>query len=216
MKLGPLTAIAMTFMLGMIFFYAPIEKTQGMVQKIFYVHVSSALTMYLGYFIAFVMSIRYLIRKRVNDFYIAKSAIEVGYLFTCIVLLTGPVWAKPIWGTYWTWEPRLTTTFVLWLIYTAYLLFQSYAMQERKRVETLSSIIAIIAFLDVPLIHFSVKLWRGVHPSVIRNKDGLPPSMQATLIVSLCVMFLLFAYLFRHRLFLEKLTQELIQKGDQS
>lgn len=208
--------LLLTLAFGLIFFYAPIEKTQGIVQKIFYIHVSSALTMYLGFFIAFLSSIAYLWKRNPTYFWISKSAIEVGYVFCCAVLLTGPFWAKPIWGAYWTWEPRLTTTFILWLIYTAYLLFQSYLIEQQKRAEVLSSVIAIIAFLDVPLIHFSVKLWRGVHPSVLRNEDGLPTNMKLVLLTTLGVFIVFYFYLFKKRLFLEKLHQQLLgySKGD--
>ncbi|MCB0272504.1 MAG: cytochrome c biogenesis protein CcsA [Bdellovibrionales bacterium] len=204
-------SLALGIAFSIIFFYAPMEKTQGIVQKIFYIHVSSALTMYVGFFIAFIASIIHLYKRESRYYWMSKSAIEVGYVFCCIVLLTGPVWAKPIWGAYWTWEPRLTTTFILWLIYTSYLLFQSYLKENQKKAEVISSIIAVVAFFDVPLIHLSVKLWRGVHPTVLRNKEGLPPSMSLTLVITFFVMIGLFAYLLRQRFFLEKLEQQILQ-----
>lgn len=213
MKLYKPLSILLTVAFLIIFFYAPMEKTQGLVQKIFYIHVSSALTMYVGFFIAFFSSILYLLKRKPSYYWKSIAAIEVGYLFCCIVLITGPIWAKPIWGAYWTWEPRLTTTFILWLVYTGYLLFQSYLKDNQKKAEVISSVIAIIAFLDVPLIHFSVKIWRGVHPTVIRNKDGLPQSMTITLIFTLFVMLCVFFYLFRHRFFLERLEQEIMERN---
>ncbi|MCB1197016.1 MAG: cytochrome c biogenesis protein CcsA [Deltaproteobacteria bacterium] len=212
MKLWLPISILLSIAFATIFLYAPMEKTQGVVQKIFYIHVSSALTMYVGFFIAFVSSILYLVKRENKYHWRSNSAIEVGYLFCCIVLVTGPTWAKPIWGDYWTWEPRLTSTFILWLIFTGYLLFQGYLKENQKKAPVISSIIAIIAFLDVPLIHFSVRLWRGVHPTVIRNKDGLTSSMTVTLVLTLVSMLCLFAYLFRHRLFLEKLEQQILER----
>jgi len=202
----------LTVCLGVIFFYAPMESSQGIVQKIFYIHVSSAITMYVAFFIAFVSGILYLVQRRLIHIDRLHASIEVGYLFICIVLLTGPIWAKPIWGTYWTWEPRLTTTFILWLIYTGYLLFYSYLRENRQRAPMLASIIAIIAFIDVPLIHFSVKLFRGVHPSVIKTKGGLPPSMTYVLVFTLFVFLCLFFYLFSHRYYLERLHRQILER----
>ncbi len=188
-----------------IFFYAPLEINQGMVQKIFYIHVSSAITMYIGFFISFLFSILYFMKKKSNLFFISQSSLEVAYVFSCIVLASGPIWAKPIWGTYWTWEPRLTTTFVMWLMYSAYMLFYSYFRETKKQGYGILSVISMISFLNVPLIHLSVKLWRGVHPSVLRNKEGLPPSMQLTLVLSLIGVVCLFFLLVRMRYAIHRL-----------
>jgi heme exporter protein C len=193
---------------AVVFNYAPIEKTQGIVQKIFYIHVGSAITMYLGYIVGCITAIAYLIKKKPSYFWMSKASIEVAYVFTCAVLLTGPIWAKPIWGAYWTWEPRLTTTFVLWLMYTAYLIFQRYLKETHQQGQTLSCVVAIVASLNIPLIHFSVKLWRGVHPSVIRNEGGLPQSMVVTLLLGVIAMMVLWSYLFRIRYQLEKIQQQ--------
>jgi heme exporter protein C len=195
--------------LSVIFFYAPIELNQGVVQKIFYIHVASALTMYAGFFISFLFSITYFLKKKNVHFFVSQSALEVAYVFCCSVLITGPIWAKPIWGTYWTWEPRLTTTFIMWLMYSAYLLLYSYFHEIRKRGYGILSAISLISFLNIPLVHLSVKLWRGVHPSVLRNKEGLPPSMQMTLVITLIAMLCFFFLLFRQRFAIHKLENSI-------
>lgn len=206
-----LTTSAVTFVVALcvIFFYAPIELNQGVVQKIFYIHVSSALTMYMGFFISFLFSITYFLKKKNIYFFISQSALEVAYVFCCVVLVTGPIWAKPIWGTFWTWEPRLTTAFIMWLMYSAYLLLYSYFHEIRKRGYSILSAISLISFVNIPLVHLSVKLWRGVHPSVLRNKDGLPSSMQVTLVISLIAMLCFFFLLFRQRLAIHKLEHSI-------
>lgn len=191
--------------LTVIFFFVPSEATQGLVQKIFYVHVSSAITMYIGFFISFLFSISYFVTKKNMHFYVSQSALEVAYVFCCCVLITGPIWAKPIWGTFWTWEPRLTTTFIMWLMYSAYILLYSYFNEIRKRGYGILSAISLIAFLNIPLIHFSVQLWRGIHPSVLRNKEGLPASMQQTLVLTMISLICLFFLLFRQRFAIHKL-----------
>ncbi|MCC7460405.1 MAG: cytochrome c biogenesis protein CcsA [Proteobacteria bacterium] len=203
------SALLFVGMLLMVFFYAPMELNQGVAQKIFYIHLSSALAMYLGFFISFLFSASYLIKKNARHFFIAHSALEVAYVFCLTMLVTGPLWAKPIWGVYWTWEPRLTTTFIMWLMYSGYLLLYSYFQEVRKRGYGILSAISLVSFINVPLVHLSVKLWRGVHPSVIRNKDGLPESMQLTLVVSLLVMLVFFFLLLRQRFHIYKLENSI-------
>ena len=195
--------------LAVIFFIAPEEATQGLVQKIFYIHVSSAITMYLAFFISFLSGILYLTDKKKLWDDLSIVGIELGMMFCTIVLTTGPIWARPIWGTWWTWEPRLTTTFLLFLMYVGYLVVRKTLSGSARRA-TICAVISIIAFMDVPLIHYSVKLWRGIHPIVINNKEsGLPPSMQYTLGLTMVSMILLFVSLFITRLKQEKLSHNL-------
>ena len=209
MKNHLLTAISLLIALAVIFFYAPEEATQGVVQKIFYVHVSSAITMYVGFFLAFIGGLLYLIEKKVHWDEIVVSAAEVSFFFCTIVLLTGPIWAKPIWGAWWDWDPRLTTTLLLWLLYAAYLVLRGF-FQGSDRGRVITSILAIIAFLDVPLIHFSVKLWRGIHPSVMSSKDGgMSSSMRLTLVVTFVAIILLFFSLLSARFRLERSRNDL-------
>lgn len=205
MKLLTTSAFLLLSALAIIFFYVPVEANQGIAQKIFYIHVSSALSMYAGFFISFLFAVMYLVQKKNIQFFISQASLEVAYIFCCTMLLTGPLWAKPIWGVYWTWEPRLTTTFIMWLMYSGYLLLHSYFHETGRRGYTILSTISLVSFINVPLVHLSVKLWRGVHPSVIRNKDGLPQSMQLTLIISFIAVLFLYFVLFRQKLAINKL-----------
>lgn len=205
MTLFILSALMVVGSLLTIFFYAPLELNQGIAQKIFYVHVSSALTMYAGFFISFLFSILYFMKKMQRHFLISQASLEVAYVFCCIVLISGPIWAKPIWGNYWTWEPRLTTTFIMWLMYSAYLLLYSYFRESRKKAYGILCAISLISFINVPVVHMSVKLWRGIHPSVLRNKEGLPPSMQMTLVITLISFLFLYFLIFNMRWKINKL-----------
>ena len=199
-----ISALGMLASIATAFFVAPEEASQGIVQKIFYIHVSSAMTMYLGFFISFLSGIFYLAERKTFWDELGCAASEVGWLFCLVVLLTGPLWARPIWGTFWTWEPRLTTTFLLFLIYSGYLFLRN-VMEGAPRKPLASALIAIIAFIDVPLIHYSVKLWRGVHPTVLSNRDGLPRSMSLTLAMTVVSLFAFFSVLCLQRMRLERM-----------
>lgn len=180
--------------LALIAFYAPEEATQGVVQKIFYYHVSSAFAMYVGFIGSGLFSFLYLIKKR--DSYDNKSTAyaSVGLLFCSMVLLSGPIWARPVWGAWWSWDPRLTTTLMLWIIFATVLLLRHFfGSDERGR--KISSVLTIMGLVDIPLIIFAVKLWRGVHPSVLGQDKSMPVEMRVTLIINnlalLCLAFLL-------------------------
>src|SRR5580765_4074358 len=189
------TTIVMVTALCFIFFYAPIEKDKGVVQKIFYIHVTSAITMYFGFFIAFLGSILFIMEKKLFWDEIAVAGAEVSFLLCTLVLITGSIWARPIWGVYWTWEPRLTTTTLLWLLYSGSIVLRSYfGEDDRKRVVT--AILWIIDFLTVPLVHFSVKLWRGVHPTVLGPQGGgISPAMKLVFLITFVAVLFLFSSL---------------------
>ena len=144
--------ITMNAAIMLIFIYAPTEKMQGIVQKIFYFHVSSAITMFVAFFVVCVASIMYLWKN--SDWWdaIALSAAEIGVVFCTLVLITGPLWARPIWGTWWSWDPTLTLTLVLWLIYVAYLMLRIETYDTRRA--RFAAILGIIGFIDVldPLV----------------------------------------------------------------
>lgn len=188
--------------LGAIFFYAPTEDFQGVVQRIFYVHVPSAWIAYLAYAVVLVASVAYLRTDRQRWDLLAHSSAEVGVVFTTITLISGMLWARPIWGAYWVWEPRLTLTLVLFLIYVGYLVIR--ATTEPGRAGRISAVIGIAGFAVVPLIHFSVEWWRGHHPSrTVINPEGgpqLPPEMLYTLLFMIGVFTLLFILLVLIRL----------------
>jgi heme exporter protein C len=199
--LPALVSLAMLTALFMIGFYAPEEREQGIVQKIFYLHVPSAWVAFLAFFFVFVFSFRYLTSREKRWDNRATAAAEVGVLFCTLVLLTGPIWARPVWGVWWTWDARLTLTLVLWLIYVAYLLLRHYTVGEEKRA-TLSAILGIVGFIDVPLVYFAIRWWRTQHPQplVAGGPDsGLDPRMSATFWVCVAAFTLLFAYVYRLR-----------------
>jgi len=143
----------------------------GIVQKIFYFHVPSAYAMYIGFGVSAVGSLGYLIKRDPKWDALGVAGAEVGALFCLIVLVTGPLWARKAWGVWWTWDPRLTTTLLAGMIFAAYLALRSMgnAGEVEKR---FAAGLAIFGLVDLPLIHYSVQRWRGVHPTVITGKGG--------------------------------------------
>ena len=203
-----ITFLFMTLAVSAVFFYAPEEKTMGIIQKIFYFHVSSAWVSFFAFLLTFIFSIMYLLKNKFIYDGIAFSSAEVGLVFCTIVLVTGPLWAKPVWGAYWTWDPRLTTTLVLWFIYSSYLLLRKFVDDDQKKA-TYSAILGIIGFIDVPLVYFSIKWFRTIHPNVFRSGGGLEESMLYTLFFSLFAFTLLFINLLVKRIKLERLHIEI-------
>lgn len=209
---GVVTAVVMLVMLALIFLYAPTERTQGNAQRIFYPHFGAALVMYLAYFITFIGSIGYLWRRAVIWDLLARSAAEVGLLYTTIVLVSGSIWGKTIWGTWWAWDARLTTTLILWFIYAGYLMLRAYG-GETARIARSAAVVGIVGFLDVPLINRSVVWWRTLHPAPIveRANPALPAEMLWTMLVALIAFVLLFVYLFLQRLRIERLRLDVVE-----
>jgi heme exporter protein C len=191
-----LTTPLMCVAIWMVFKYAPEEKVMGAAQKIFYFHVPSAMVTYAGVFVLLGASVAYLwTRNRIWD-HVARAATETAILFCTIVLITGPIWAKPAWGIWWTWEARLTTTLILWLLLVASLMVRDYA-QNRDLGARLAAVVAIVAAVDVPIIHKAVTWWRGQHPIVFRDggESSLAPKMAQTFFFCMLVFFLLGALL---------------------
>lgn len=206
-RLGMLAAGGMALALVAIFFYAPTERLQGPVQRIFYVHVPLAITAFLAFFVVCVASIVYLWKRDSRWDVWAHASAEVGVVYTTLVLVSGSLWAKPIWGTWWTWDARLTTTLLLWLIYVSYLMVRAYA-GDSERAARFAAIIGIVGFLDVPIIRQSVVWWRTLHPgpTIIQESGsiGLPPEMMVTLAISGVAFVLLYAYLVFERAHVER------------
>jgi len=180
------------------FLHAPTERVMGEVQRIFYFHVGAAWTAFFAFFIVFVAGILYLWRR--NPFWdeFGAASAEIGVIFTTIVLTTGPIWARPIWNTWWPWgDPRVTTTLVLWLIYVAYFILRSTLPEGEKRAR-FAAVFGIIGFIDVPIVFLSIRWWRTIHPVVItRTGARLEPEMfQAMMIAVVAFTFLYFALLF--------------------
>ncbi len=186
-----LTFVLMLIALYTIFIYAPIEKTMGIIQKIFYIHLPSAFLAYFAFFITFLASILYLYQKDPKWDAIAYCAVEVGVVFCTIVLITGPIWAKPIWNVWWTWDPRLTTTLILWFIYVAYLMLRKSVKENQQA--NLAAVFGIIGFINVPITFFSIRLWRTIHPVIITSR-GI--NMSGPMKLSLMITFIAFCFLF--------------------
>jgi heme exporter protein C len=164
------------------FYYAPVERTMGIIQKIFYLHVSSALSSFVAFAVCFYANLRYVFTRQPKSDWLGVSAAEVGLSFIFVVLITGPIWAHPVWGIWWTWSPRLTLTFVLGLLYVSYLLLRSMIEEPDKRA-LFSAVFGIFAFLDVPLVYFSIRWWRDQHPTPVimgGPGSGLEPRMRVS------------------------------------
>ena len=180
--------------LYMVFLYAPTEKHTGIVQRIFYFHVPLAWSSFLAFFVTFIFSILYLWKRATKWDTIAHASAEVGVVFTTLVLITGPIWAKPVWGVWWTWDARLTTSLVLWLTYIAYLLVRSY-VTESARGARFGAVIGIVGFIDVPIVFLAVNLWRTQHPTTIIFEGGLTAPMLITLLVCVAAFTVLYVLL---------------------
>ncbi len=184
--------------LYLVFIYVPTEKEMGIVQRIFYLMVPLGWLSLLSFFIVFIGSILYLRKRESKWDILAYSSAEVGIVFTTLALITGAIWAKPIWGIWWTWEPRLTATLVLWLIYLAYLMVRSFATDE-SRGARFAAVVGIIGFIDIPIIALATTLWRGMHPGPVIFQGGLAPSMLLTLLVSIAAFTTLYWLLLMQR-----------------
>ncbi len=180
--------------LYMVFMYVPTDKHTGIVQRIFYFHVPVAWVAFLAFFITFIYSILYLWKRNMKLDAIASASAEIGVIFTTLVLITGPIWAKPIWGIWWTWDARLTTSLVLWVIYIAYLLVRSFT-GEPGRSARYSAVVGIIGFIDVPIVFLTVNLWRTQHPTAIIFEGGLTTPMLITLMVCIAAFTVLYIIL---------------------
>jgi heme exporter protein C len=192
------------------FFLAPDEKTMHEIQRIFYFHVPSAWTAFVAFFTVFIANIAYLITRKPRWDWLGVSGAEVGLTFCTVVLITGPIWAHPVWGIWWTWDARLTSTFVLWLLYVSYLLLRSLLTEPERRAR-LTALFGIFAFLDVPLVYFSIRLWRTQHPQPVvmgGSSSGLDPMMGKVLLICWAALLGVMIILLRARFQLERLRHE--------
>ena len=210
-----LAAVAVFLLLGAAayasFFIAPTDAKQGLIYRILFLHVASAWTGLTAFFICFLANVLYVLRRQPRWDWLGVAAGEVGLAFTTVVLVTGPIWAHPVWGIWWTWDARLTSTFVLWLLYVSYLLLRT-LVEETERRALLSALFGIFAFLDVPLVFGSIRWWRTQHPQpVIMGGPGagLDPLMYKVLFFSWFAMLALMTLLLRQRYRLEAMRGDL-------
>ena len=191
-------------------YIAPDEKTMHAIQRIFYFHVPSAICSFVAFFIVFVANFAYLGTRKPMWDWLGVAGAEVGVVCSTIVLITGPIWAHPVWGIWWTWDARLTSTFVMWLLYTAYLLLRGF-LDDPQRKAMFSAVFGIFAFLDVPLVYFSNRLWRTQHPQPVilgGSNSGLDPMMGKVLLISFVAVLCITAVLIADRYRLERLRSE--------
>jgi len=195
----PLLAVA-GLLLGqyMIWFYAPVEQTMGVIQKIFYLHLPLAWWSLASFFTVFIASALYLVKGKPAYDRLARAACEIGVVLASLALISGSLWARPIWNTWWTWDPKLTTTLVMWFIYMSYLLLRSVGLGGNTA--RVSAVLGVVAFLDVPLVFFAARKWRSIHPTVFGGSSGgLEPEMLATVLVCVAAFGLFWLALLLHR-----------------
>src|SRR5215470_1374010 len=209
--LPAVTCAAMLAALYLVFMVVPTEQQMGIVQRIFYFHVSSAWMAFIGFFVVAGASAVYLWNGSRAADRLAQAAAEVGVLFCTLVLVTGPLWARPIWGVWWTWDPRLTMTVILWAIYASYLMLRAFGGGD-DAVRRYAAVLGIVGVLDIPIIMVSVRLLRGIHPAVITRNEGgsglVDPWMRAGLGVSALALVLLAVWLIELRVRTARLADE--------
>lgn len=177
----------------LIWCYAPVEATLGPMQKIFYTHLPLAWWALLSFFLVFLGSIAVLARRSEAADRLCAAAAEVGLLFCGLSLLTGMIWARKSWGVWWTWDPRLSTTLVMWFVYAAYLLLRGLDMAPERR-RAVCAVVGVAAFLDVPLVFVSARIWRSIHPAVFASRGGgLEPEMKLTAVACVAATGLFWA-----------------------
>ena len=198
----------MSFALYMALIGAPTERTMGDIQRIFYFHVPAAITGLTAFALNFVASLMYVFRKNRWWDTLALSSAETGILFFCMLLITGPMWAKPVWFVWWTWSPRLTSAFVLCLLYAVYMLIRK-SFEDPDRKAMVAAVFGIIAFADAPLVFFSIYWWRDIHPSPMLMNGNLDPSMRPAFYTCMAAFLVLFLFLLRRRFYLEQMRNRI-------
>jgi len=196
---------------------APTEQTMGNVQRIFYYHVPSAWTAFLLFFVNFLASVVYIWKRSAAADAIAAATAEVGVVFCTVVLITGPIWARPVWGIWWTWDARLTTTLVLWLIYVSYLVLRSYSTGSQTAL--LAAALAIFGFVDVPIVYMTIRWFRTQHPSPViggGQNSGLDPSMWPPLLWNWLAWSMLAVILIAVRYRLQVMEEDVEQQHAQA
>ena len=194
--------------LFMVFVYVPTDAEQGNIQRIFYFHVPVAWIAFLAFFVTFVAGIAYLVKR--NPFWdmVASASAEIGLVFTTLILITGSIWARPMWGVWWTWDARLTSSLVLWLIYLSYFIVRSYITEEERRAR-FAAVVGIIGFVDVPIVALAIQFSRTQHPGALIFEGGLAGSMLATLLVSIAAFTALYLLFLAVRVHLKEDESEL-------
>ena len=208
-----LTTLLVIIAIAMVFFYAPVEAVMGDVQKVFYFHVASLWVGMLGFLVAAAASIFYLRTNRNIWDLIAVSSVEISLVFFLTGIITGSIWARPVWNTWWTWDPRLTSAAIVELVYAAYIILRQ-SIETPGKQARFAAVYAIAAFISVPLTFISIRLLRTIHPVVIGDISAsitgsfdMTPAMLQTFFMSLIAFSFLFVDLLWHRVILETLKE---------
>ncbi len=216
--LDVLAVLALIAAFCLVMFYAPLEVEMGMVQKVFYFHVASGWTGMLGFLVATICAITYLKNNDLKWDVAGLAGVEIGMVFMLLCIVSGSIWARPIWNTWWTWDPRLTTALVMELVYAAYLLLRS-GVDEPMRRARFAAVYAIVGFLSVPLTFLSIRIFRTIHPVIVGGNDpattgsfAMTSRMQVTFFFCLIAFSILFAAFYWHRLRLGKIQRELNER----
>lgn len=205
---APISVIGLLVSGWLDFVYAPPDAIEGNVQRIFYLHVASAITAYAAFGVVLAGSALYLWRERLWSDRLARSAAQVGLVFTTVCLVMGSLWGASAWGTYWEWgDARLDSTLVLWLVYAGYLLLRRLAAPGRSTAR-LAAVVGIVGCVDIPIVHFSVLWWRTLHPGPVLETGALPPSMLLAFMVTMLSVMLFGAVLTAVRYRIEALREE--------
>jgi heme exporter protein C len=212
-----ITILLLLVATGLVFFFAPLERVMGLVQKVFYFHVAAGWVGMLGFLVAAVVGGIYLARGERKWDIVGLASVEIGMAFAFINVVTGSIWARPIWNTWWTWDPRLTTATIMLLIYAAYLMLRS-GIEDPDRRARFGAVYAIVGFISVPLTFFSARLFRTIHPVVIgANQPGAEGAFDMTADMRLVFFFSLFTFsvifvdLLWHRIRLGQLQDQVEQ-----
>jgi len=207
------TIILFIAAVGMVFFYAPMEAVMGQVQRVFYFHVANAWVGMLGFMVAAISGVTYLLKGDHKWDIIGLAAIEISFVFFFIAIISGSIWARGSWGTWWTWDPRLTSAAIVELLYAAYFLLRQ-GLEEPDQRARIGAIYAILSFISVPLTFISIRIFRTIHPVIIgsgaagaEGSFDMSTKMLQTFIFSLIVFSFIFADLLWHRIRLGRLAE---------
>ena len=196
-----LSTVGIVVLFALVFLVIPEEKTQGFVQKIFYLHVPVAWVSFLAFGITGYRGLRYLMTRDLAHDRAAASSAEIGVIFVSLALVSGSLWGRPVWGIWWTWDLRLTTTFILWLLYISYLILRR-SVGDRERRAVLSAVVGLLGFLDVPLVYAANRVKASQHPAPVvggGEKSGLAPEFLVTLLLGVFTMTVFYFLLLRVR-----------------
>ena len=196
--------------------FAPSERVQAEVYRLLFVHVPSAWLAFLAFGVVAIASALYLIRGSSRWDHLAAASAEVGVMFTTLTLATGSIWGRSVWGVWWQWDPRLTTTLVMWFIYAGYLSLRAYIDEPEIRYRS-AAVLGVLGVASIPLVWFSVEWWRGLHPtpSITRPGGGMPQEMLITLLVSVGAFTMLYIALLQQRIRIQRVSEELTHIHEQ-